>query len=454
MSYVVASIVGGVLEFHREPPPPGTSNQAVVFQETGLGFSGGSPILATFDLGNSSTERKRVSVLVLDSDFSDLHVCTFWIPPNQPLKSYAMQTHTTEPWSNASIYFYAASEGSAGGAYRIDNVSLRYAPALFNDWTDCVDPNAPPAPGGSDGPDMIVNGGFSTGTLAPWGVFGTLTSRIFAGMFEFTRPTATPPAGVVLQATGQSFAANEIFAAFFSLGNTTNVRKRVTAIAHDNDFGDLAACTFWVPPQQFSPAPYALATFATRPWSNATISIYAATIGPEQWTRLDSVAMARLPSLPVTGTSCFEPAALTGPVHALAREMAAVATRAAEASAALATPSVAPSARWEIDTLIQLPDTIDLTNASAARLTFQSWMPSSSAVGAVQVSRDGANWAAAAEVAPSASWHTIAADLDAWLGHRIAVRFVQLRASATDRTWVDAWRIRNLEIEIEGRKNR
>jgi len=76
-SYLVASVVGGVLEFYRQPPPPGTSNQATVFQVTGVPVARAGGLEARFDLGNSSTSRKRVSVLILDSNFSDLSVCTF-----------------------------------------------------------------------------------------------------------------------------------------------------------------------------------------------------------------------------------------------------------------------------------------------------------------------------------------------------------------------------------------
>ena len=36
-------------------------------------------LTATFQLGNSSGVRKRVTVILHDSDFCDLSACTFWL---------------------------------------------------------------------------------------------------------------------------------------------------------------------------------------------------------------------------------------------------------------------------------------------------------------------------------------------------------------------------------------
>ncbi len=52
----------------------------------------GTPMVATVDLGNSSSVRKRISVLVHEHDFSDLHVCTFWLEPSTPRQTYTMRT--------------------------------------------------------------------------------------------------------------------------------------------------------------------------------------------------------------------------------------------------------------------------------------------------------------------------------------------------------------------------
>jgi hypothetical protein len=309
LSYIVSQVTGGVFEFYRVPPPAGTANQAVVFQQTGYAFPAGTPLSAQFLLGNSSSVRKRVSVLIQDADFFDLHVCTFWLPPSLPLTPYQMRTHTTKDWTNATIAFYAATAGMDGGFYRIDDVVLQYAPALGITTTDCVDPLAPLPPGGAAGPDLLVNGSFATGTLPPWATFGTITTQIAAGVLEFIRPSNTPPAGVVFQTTGQTMSANQILRAAFQLGNSSGVRKRVTAILHDIDFGDLSACTFWLAPGQ-PLLDYEMWTYATKTSANMTVSFYPSTTGAEPWIRLDNVVLQRTPSLSILGTQCIEPGTL------------------------------------------------------------------------------------------------------------------------------------------------
>jgi len=305
-SYVSSAVVNGVFEFTRVPPPPGTANQATIFQNTGQSLAAGTSLVAQFALGNSSSVRKRISVLVLDSNFSDLSVCTFWLPPNLPLTAYGMRTHTTQAWANASIYFYAASEGTNGGAYRIDDVALQVQPDGPVTATTCLDASAPIASGSSPEPTLLVNGNFDTGALAPWGLFGTITQRILAGVFEFIRPDNTPPSGVVVQVTGQAMTANQILTATFQLGNSSAVRKRVTVLIHDSDFSDLSACTFWLAPGQ-PLSNYAYRTHATKAWTNAMISFYPATTDELQWIRLDNVTLQRTPGTPIAGTQCIEP---------------------------------------------------------------------------------------------------------------------------------------------------
>ncbi len=305
-SYVSMAIVNGVLEFTRVPPPPGNSSSATVFQNTGQALPANTSLLARFALGNSSTVRKRISVLVLDHDFSDLSVCTFWLPPQLPLTTYAIRTYTTRAWANAAIYFYAATAGSDGGAYRVDDVSLQVQTDGPIRSTTCLDPLVPEATGQPDGSTLLGNGDFAAGALGPWGVFGTLTHQITGGVFEFLRPNNTPPAGVVFQATGQAMAANQILSATFQLGNSSPVRKRVTVILHDTDFSDLSACTFWLPPGQ-ALSDYVYRAYTTKPWANAMLSVYAASIDAQQWIRLDNVTLRRTSGTTITGTQCVEP---------------------------------------------------------------------------------------------------------------------------------------------------
>ena len=304
--YIVHQVTNGVLQFYRVAPPPGATNQAVVFQETGVALPAGAPILAQFNLSNTSTVRKRLSVLLLDSDFSDLSVCTFWLDPHAPMRTYRMRTHATQAWANAALYFYAASAGSDGGFLQIDNVSMAHVPEQAGDRTDCVDPTVVPPPDGTAGPDLLVNGSFGTGTPDPWFTFGTITWQITNGVFEFIKPSSTAPSGVVAQPTGQAIAAGQILTATLQLGNSSSGRKRVTVIVHDGDFSDFSACTFWLEPGQ-PLSPYVYRTFTTEAWTSATVSIYPATVGVQQWILLDDVTLQQTPGTATVGTECLEP---------------------------------------------------------------------------------------------------------------------------------------------------
>jgi hypothetical protein len=308
MNYIVSNVTGGVFQFYRAVPPPGTSNQAVVFQETQTSLRPGSRVNARFKLGNSDMSRRRISVLIHDGDFSDLSVCTFWMAGGQPLVEYTMLTRTTKAWNHATISFYAASAGSTGGFYQLDDVSLEYLAGGTADRTECTDPNAPGTPGGAPGAEKLVNGNFDTGLLAPWGLFGQITQQIVGGVFEFVRPAGTP-AGVVLQATGQATSPGEIVTATFQLGNSSQVPKRVTILLHDQDFSDLHACTFWLLPGQ-ALATYTVVTYTTEAWTNATVSFYPSTVGLHQWMRLDNVSFRSTPGAAVLGTGCYEPGAV------------------------------------------------------------------------------------------------------------------------------------------------
>jgi glucose/arabinose dehydrogenase len=306
-SYIVGSVVNGVFEFYRQPPPPGTTNQAVIFQRTGLPVGPSTPLLVEFYLGNNSTMRKRIAVVVSDFDFNDVSVCTFWLREHEPLRAFRMLTHTRQAWANATVSFYAATAGSDGGAYLLDNVSLRPDFALSDERTDCIDPSAPLSTGGAAGPDRITNGSFTSG-LAPWATFGSIQSQVVGGVFEFVRPPAAPgqPAGVVLQATGTGLVANTIVTATLQLGNSSSVPKRVTVLLQNLNFDDLTACSFWLAPGQ-PLMDYTIHSYATQEWTNATVSIYSGTVGLEQWIRLDNVTFRTTPSQPIQGTHCLEP---------------------------------------------------------------------------------------------------------------------------------------------------
>ncbi len=443
--YFQGGVTGGVFEFNRLPPPPDQSNQATVFQNTGVPLPSGATIRAQFDLGNSSSVRKRVSVLLLDADFSDLSVCTFWVPPGSGLATYRMTSHTTRPWTNASIYFYAATAGIDGGYNRLDNVSLTFDNGVAPDRTDCYDPTAPTPSGGADGPDLLINGDFASGSWASWSVFGTMTAQVSGGVFEFVRPTAAPPAGVVLQPTGTAVSAGEILTSTFELGNSSPVRKRVTVLLHDADFSDLSACTFWLEPGQ-ALSPYTMRAFATKAWGSATVSFYAATVDTDGWARLDNVTLRRTPSIGVPGTEYVEPGASgaapgpsTTPDAAAAPVPSPV--KAAVPTTAIQTPAVAvarsaPAANDVVARFTTRDATIDLGAVSAPSVSLWSRLTGDGAMGRLQISVDGSDWQTVAILRSEEEWTQILIDLSASPG--AVVRFRVVLDDAEDRYGIPA----------------
>ena len=386
-----------------------------------------------------------------------------------------MRTHTTQAWANAALYFYAASAGNdGGGVYQVDNVAMAYDPEEASDRTDCVDPTTPAAPGGADGPNLLGNGDFEAGGLAPWTTFSFINWQITNGVFEFVKPVNTPPSGVVLQATGQSLPAGQIVTASFELGNTSNVRKRVTAILNDSDFSDLSACTFWLPPGQ-PLSTYVYRTFTTKPWTNAMLSIYPSTHGVESWIQLDNVTLQQTPSATIVGTECLEPGASSQALAAAAAQAPVAQDTASGSTAALsmsaqtgALSANEPATTVDASRLVTdvpfdliapasgifvlaVADPIDLSGAGAARLTFESLLTTAASRAMVQVSLDGHTWWTVDDIQGSSDWASVTVDLSPFAGEVIWLRFV-LEAGDTPAAEPAVWRLRSIRLRPELRR--
>ncbi len=179
----------------------------------------------------------------------------------------------------------------------------------------CADPTAPVAPGGPAGQDLIVNGDFSAG-LSPWAVLHGNVYQLAGGVVEFIWATLLPgaaaagfqppPAPVVLQRTGLPMTAGQILTANVDLGNTSPFRKRVSVLIHQWDFADLSVCTFWIQPNTPLQT-HTVRAFATTGWGDATLSVYAATWGPDPWIQVDNASLRQTPGASTVGTECYEP---------------------------------------------------------------------------------------------------------------------------------------------------
>ncbi len=141
---IVSQIAAGVFEFYR---PAGTP-AGVVLQQTGAGVAANGILTATFQLGNSSPGRARVTVLLHNADFSDLTACTFWIPGGQSLASYTVRGFATQTWTNATLSVYPSTIGTLEWL-RLDNVMLQLTPGQAVLGTECAEPPAAPGVGAS-----------------------------------------------------------------------------------------------------------------------------------------------------------------------------------------------------------------------------------------------------------------------------------------------------------------
>jgi len=440
-SYIFTQTTNGFLEFYRIPGTPGERpNQAVVLQATWTQLPAQAPILATFELGNSSNVRKRVKVLAVDLDFSDLHGCSFWLEPNTPLRPYRMLTHTTRPWANSVIGFYASTPDSDGGYYQVDNVTFMHAASGPTDRTICEDPTAPAATSASDGPEMLVNGDFSDG-LFHWAGLHRITYQLNNGVFEFiwppaeevsTMPSLPDPglAPVLIQRTQQAVSAGEILTAKADFGNTSNVRKRVLMLIHQWDFSDMTACTFWLEPN--TPLrTYTIRGFATTNWTDAAFSAYTATQGPETWVQVDNASLKRTPGRSTAGTECLEfdedvdvapganaPSVIKGRSAATRiRSAQATPTRSRVFDRSRRTASLADVSAVPASSAGTAP-----MGTSSQRGQLSYLLPPGDDLREIQISTDREEWHTVRVVEPSDDWLRLTLDLSDFGGQIVFVR--------------------------------
>jgi hypothetical protein len=261
---------------------------------------------------------------------------------------------------------------------------------------------------------------------------------------------------VILQPTGQAMTADQIMTATFDLGNSSSVRKRVTVLLHDLDFSDLSACTFWMEAGQ-PLSPYTIQAFATRPWTNATLSVYPATVDTESWMRLDNASFKRTSGASIPGTNCLEPGSAPGAASGPGQSSAAPPSTPAPAQGPMpAASSAAPGSSGVPNAGVALPvlasDTptdlgnrlqpFDLRDARATHLRFQSWLASAGSRASVQVSVDELSWRTVFDVPVLDLWTACDVDLTPFAGQVIYVRFAFGGVAASgDMDASGVWRI-------------
>lgn len=138
---ISAQVVNGVVQFYS---PTGGSQFPVVMQNTGNWLGANAPIEVRVDLGNSSNVTKTVVVFAHSLSFSQAYNCSFSIPPNTPLRTYAMRTRTTAPIEGLTFSVYDASPTPNRPAVLLDNASMRWRPGLTTTTTQCFPPGSLP----------------------------------------------------------------------------------------------------------------------------------------------------------------------------------------------------------------------------------------------------------------------------------------------------------------------
>ncbi len=301
-----ALIAAGHLEVYSTPGTP----RGVFLQNTQVAIPTNTPIEATVKLGNASAVRKRAMIILHDYTFTDMQVCSFWLPPNASMLSYTIDTFTTHPWTAASFALYP-NPGDSDPAIMMDDATLAYHPGGSTTETKCIDPRAPSPTSGADSADLIQNGDFSltdgnTPAMAQdWGTYGAITWQMNNGVFEFDGGPG-PQEGVVLQNTMTATPINTTLEAHFALGNASGVRKRFKVLIHNFDFTDLQVCTFFIEPNT-APQNYMMRTHTTTNWDQTTIAFYAWPADNVPWLQVDNVALYQRPAVGVVGTECYYP---------------------------------------------------------------------------------------------------------------------------------------------------
>jgi subtilisin-like proprotein convertase family protein len=308
------SVSSGVYQFQRTS----ASDAFTVYQNTSAVFPANTPFEVRFQAGNTGAQRKRLTVVIWDSNFRRQRACSFWLAPNQPLTSYQILSDTTSDtintWNNVTVHFYASSAPPAGntGFYRLDNVVLRRRDDLTNvRETLCIDPALSWSHGGTDTGNLLNNGDFATlpggNAEGAWARVGNINANLDNGAVRIQRTGGSGSnAGSLLQNTNVAFNLGDIAELSIDLGNSSANWQRATVLLHNESFAGLQFCTFWLPPN--SPlSTYVIRTSANQAWDaqGISISLYPSTF--DQWILVDNTLLRKRNGIKSTGAGCYEP---------------------------------------------------------------------------------------------------------------------------------------------------
>lgn len=137
-----SSTDGGIMQFNRAL---NTANPAVLIQDVDRHVYGGSPMLVTLRLGNTSAQNKRVTVHLHDKySWEGPISCAFQLAPNTPLLNFIMRGASQNAWGGIRLEIVTETPDTSG-VLLVDNVAVSYRPTLPAENYGCFYPR-PGAP--------------------------------------------------------------------------------------------------------------------------------------------------------------------------------------------------------------------------------------------------------------------------------------------------------------------
>ena len=292
-SDIRADASSGAMHFYR---PAGSADGALL-QATGAAVPAAAGLELTFRMGNTDNGRKRVSVILHDADWSDLSLCTFWLTPQQRPGLYVMRAQAGKAWSNATISFYASSINAAGssGAYVLDDVALRVDRCAGGGESRVVDPARPWSGGVSLTSNLLANGDFASGALAPWIAWNDLPLAGLRGCPESEarvarRQSRRRDAAGHRRSGGQGAAASNDH-------HDRQQQQRPAARVADaarQPVQRSRGVPLLAVRQRAAALRYSMTMYATKAWPNAMLSIYPGSVGSSpshEWLQVDDVVL-------------------------------------------------------------------------------------------------------------------------------------------------------------------
>jgi hypothetical protein len=264
-----------------------------VYQIVNNALDSGSPLVGSFQLGNSSSVARGVQVVLHNPEWSQVRTCTLTVPANTPLQSYTLRTTTSAAWSRVVLEFWLQTADGQPGM-QLDNVDLRYRPDVTGIvGTACALDTAP-------GGEMIVNGSFSQG-LSGWMTTGV---AVYTGnqQLEINRNPATSE-GTIYQNTGAALGANVPAELTLWVSNDSARDKQMTVVLRNGDWSEYRTCAYALP-ANLPRVQMTMRIRTSQTWTPVWFQIYLGVADSFPALVIDDISLRQRPELVTATTEC------------------------------------------------------------------------------------------------------------------------------------------------------